>query len=59
MCLSHDDLQNHYTVNFELMQNHKYSLTELEHMMPWEREVYLAMLIEYLKDEAEKQKQRK
>lgn len=40
------------------MQHHKYSLTELENMMPWEREVYLAMLLEWLKEEAEKQKQR-
>lgn len=39
------------------MQHHKYSLTELENMMPWEREVYLAMLIQYLKEEAEKQQQ--
>ena len=38
------------------MQHHKYSLTELENMMPWEREVYLAMLLEWLKEEAEKQK---
>jgi hypothetical protein len=39
------------------MQHHKYSLTELENMMPWEREVYLAMLLEWLKEEAEKQQQ--
>ena len=40
------------------MQHHKYSLTELDNMMPWEREVYLAMLVQWLKEEAEKQKQR-
>ena len=39
------------------MQHHKYSLTELENMMPWEREIYLTMLIQWLKEEAEKQKQ--
>ncbi len=40
------------------MQHHKYSLTELENMMPWEREVYVEMLVQYIKEENEKQKQR-
>jgi hypothetical protein len=31
------------------MQEHKYSLTELENMMPWEREVYIGMLVTHLK----------
>jgi len=39
------------------MQHHKYSLTELENMIPWEREVYVSMLIEYIKEENERQKQ--
>tara|TARA_B100000795_G_scaffold233320_1_gene192006 strand:- start:75 stop:206 length:132 start_codon:yes stop_codon:yes gene_type:complete len=39
------------------MQHHKYSLTELENMMPWEREVYVDMLIEHLKEEKRKQEQ--
>ena len=33
------------------MQHHKYSLTELENMMPWEREIYLGLLIEFVKEE--------
>ena len=40
------------------MQHHKYSLTEIENMMPWERDIYVDMLITYLKEEKEKQKQR-
>ena len=39
------------------MQRHKYSLTELENMMPWEREVYLTMLLEYIKEENRKQRE--
>ena len=35
------------------MHEHKYSLTELENMMPWEREVYIGMLITHLKKKAE------
>jgi hypothetical protein len=40
-----------------MMQHHKYSLTELEHMIPWEREIYIAMLIEYIKEENQKIKE--
>jgi len=38
-------------VNFALMQHHKYSLTELENMVPWEREIYVNMLSSYIKEE--------
>ena len=38
------------------MQEHHYSLTELENMMPWEREVYVGMLITHLKKKEEKLK---
>ena len=36
------------------MQHHKYSLTEIDNMIPWEKEVYLTMLIEFLKEEEER-----
>ena len=36
------------------MQHHKYSLTELENMMPWERDVYIGLLQEYIKKENER-----
>jgi len=38
------------------MQHHKYSLTELDEMVPWERQVYLDMITAFLKEEAEKAK---
>ena len=41
------------------MQHHKYSLTELENMIPWERDVYVSMLIQYIEDENQKQNERK
>ena len=40
-----------------MMQHHKYSLTELDNMMPWEREIYVAMLQEHIKEENERIKQ--
>ncbi len=33
------------------MQHHKYSLTELENMMPWEREIYVTLLAQYIEEE--------
>jgi hypothetical protein len=39
------------------MQHHKYSLDELETMIPWEREIYLSMLVQFIEMENEKIKQ--
>ena len=36
------------------MQHHNYSLAELENMMPWEREIYVGLLMEYIKEENER-----
>jgi hypothetical protein len=33
-----------------MMQHFNYSLTELDNMMPWEREVYLTLLLDHLKE---------
>ena len=38
------------------MQHHNYSLSDVENMMPWERDVYVQMLIEHIKEENKKQK---
>jgi len=40
------------------MQHHKYSLSELESMIPWERDVYVSMLIQFIESENEKIKQK-
>ena len=36
------------------MHNHKWSLTEIENMMPWEREIYIGLLMEHIKEENER-----
>lgn len=41
------------------MQEHHWSLSELENMMPWERDVYVSMLIGHLKKKAEEKQKRK
>jgi hypothetical protein len=55
--MTHTNLESYYNVNFQLMQHHKYSLTELENMIPWEREVYVTMLQNYIEEENLKTKQ--
>tara|TARA_B100000029_G_scaffold459365_1_gene489420 strand:+ start:1081 stop:1236 length:156 start_codon:yes stop_codon:yes gene_type:complete len=42
--------------NFQMMQHHKYSLTEIENMIPWEREVYMSLLVNYITEENERVK---
>jgi hypothetical protein len=55
--LSHDNLENYYRTNFELLQNFNYSLTELDNMIPWEREIYLTLLKENLEEKKDRQRQ--
>jgi hypothetical protein len=40
------------------MQHHNYSLTELDNMMPWEREIYIKLLLQHLEEEKERERQR-
>ena len=37
-----------------MMQYHKYSLSELEDMLPFEREIYMGLLEKHIKDENER-----
>jgi hypothetical protein len=53
----HMDLEAYFRLNFALIQYHKYSLTEIENMMPWERDIYVELLSQHLKEEKEKQEQ--
>jgi hypothetical protein len=41
------------------MQHHNYSLEEVENLIPWEREVYITLLMNYLKAEKERVRKRK
>jgi hypothetical protein len=50
-----DSLLNHYKTNFQLMQHHNYSLYDLDHMLPYEREIYISLLLQYLQEEKDKQ----
>ena len=49
--MAHTDLESYFRINFALMQHHKYSLTELENMIPWEREIYVSLLQQHVEEE--------
>ena len=40
--------------NFAMVQHHKYSLTELENMIPWERDIYVSLLLNHVKEEKQR-----
>ena len=49
--MSHISLESYFKLNFALMQHHKYALTEVENMMPWERDIYVGLLNQYIEEE--------
>lgn len=57
MSMAHNDLASYFRTNFSLMQHHKYSLTELENMIPWEKEIYITLLQQYIEEENLKNQQ--
>jgi hypothetical protein len=42
-----------------MMQHHKYSLTELDNMMPWEREIYINLLVQFIEEENKEHEKQK
>jgi hypothetical protein len=42
-----------------MVQHHKWSLTELEDMMPYERDIYVALLQKWVEEENEKIRQQR
>ena len=49
-------MENYYRTNFALMQHHNYSLYDLDNMIPWEREVYVQLLMKFLEEEEKRTK---
>jgi hypothetical protein len=59
MALSHSNLGSYLKTNFAMMQHHNYSLSDIENMIPWERDIYVAMLVDYINIENEKRQTQK
>ena len=52
--LVHNSLGEYYKQIFALCQHHKYSISDVESLMPYERDVYFAMLIDWIEKQKEK-----
>lgn len=50
----YDNLANYYKTNFNLMQFHKYSLSDVENMLPWERFLYIDLLKVHIEEQNQK-----
>lgn len=48
----------YYTTIFSLVQHHKYSMTEVNEMYPYERDLFVDLLIKHLKEQEEENKRR-
>ncbi len=53
MINSHMNLASYYKIIFGLVQHHKYSITEIENMIPYERDLYVDMLMDFLEQQRE------
>tara|TARA_B100000965_G_scaffold374412_1_gene365680 strand:- start:280 stop:462 length:183 start_codon:yes stop_codon:yes gene_type:complete len=49
--LYHSSVDSFYEINFALMHYHKWSLSEIENMIPFERDIYMKYLLNALEKE--------
>ena len=54
--MSHSNLYSYYKLTFALAQHHKYSLSDIENLLPFERDIYVDLLLQYLEEIKEKNK---
>lgn len=52
--MAHEDLESYYKTNFALMQHHKYSLADIEGMIPWEKTIYVTLLKNWIEEEEQR-----
>lgn len=52
--MAHMDLESYYKTNFALMQHHKYNLSDIENLIPWERDIYVTLLKNWIEEEEQR-----
>jgi len=57
LILSDRSLEGIFKINFGLMQHHNYTLSDIENMMPWERDLYVTLVADHVQKENEKLKE--
>ena len=55
--MAHITVKLYYELNWNMMFHHNFSLTEIENMMPWEREIYIGLTMNYINEEKERMEQ--
>lgn len=50
-------MSNVIETNFIMTKEHNFSLTEIENMLPWERQIYIGLVVNYVKEQKEKMEQ--
>ena len=59
MGLSHTSLKEYYNIIFSMAQHHKYSLSDLENLIPYERDLYIDMLMMFLDEQKKEMESRR
>ena len=52
--MAHEDLESYYKTNFALVRHHKYSLSDIENLIPWERDIYIMLLKNWIEEEEQR-----
>lgn len=56
MMTAHDTIMNYYQMNFALQKYHNYSIQELENMWPFEREIYIILIEQWVQEQKDKER---
>jgi len=51
----HINISNYYRIIFSLAQHHNWSITEIENLIPFERDLYVEMLLEFIEEQKQKE----
>ena len=54
MIMSHSNLQSYYKMTFAMAQHHKYSIADIEALLPYERDIYVDLLLQHIQEEKER-----
>lgn len=57
--MAHTDLESYYKTMFALIQHHKYSIGDLENLIPWERDIYVTLLKNWIEEEEQRIEQQR
>ena len=49
--MGHDTLANALKSNFNLIHHHKWSLEAVDHLMPWEKHIYIELLNDWVREQ--------